>query len=60
MECFCDYDWPTVYRQTARVARKRHVCSECSQVTIQPGQTYQDIFGVWDGHVSTFKRWQMR
>lgn len=21
MECYCDYDGPTVYRQTARVAR---------------------------------------
>ena len=58
MECYCDYDGPTVYRQTARVARKQHVCSECRQPAIQPGQTYQDVFGVWDGQASTFKRCQ--
>ena len=56
MECYCDYDGPTVYRQTARVARKTHVCSECGHAAIRPGQTYQDIFGVWDGEISTFKR----
>ena len=51
MECYCDYDGPT---SPDAALLKPQLCSECRQPAIQPGQTYQDVFGVWDGEASTF------
>lgn len=45
-ECFTEH-WP--------VARKSHKCCEC-RGTIQPGEKYRRITGVWDGQGATFKQ----
>lgn len=37
-----------------RTARKCHTCTEC-RTTIQPGDVYEFVSGVWDGQASTFK-----
>lgn len=58
MECFCDYDPPSLYsKQQVRAARKAHQCSECSR-TIQPGEPYESTWGIWDGDASTFRTCQ--
>ena len=48
MNCYCDYDYPTVYRASRRVARKQYRCEECSR-NIKPGEKYEYVFAVWDG-----------
>lgn len=53
-DCYCDYDPPTVWRQSTPVARKEHKCSECGR-PIDPGHQYEHVFGVWDGRADTFK-----
>lgn len=54
MECYCDYDAPSVYNKTTPKARKQHKCYECGSV-IDAGEKYENVFGVWDGDGSTFK-----
>lgn len=54
MECFCDYEMPAVYANYTRVARKQHVCEECRR-EIHVGESYERVFGVWDGSCSVFK-----
>ena len=46
--CSCDYDRPTFYKSNVRKARVRHECSECN-VGIGVGDTYESVFGVWEG-----------
>jgi hypothetical protein len=57
MECFCDYDSPTVYSAATPKARKEHQCIEC-RCTIKSGEQYERVFGVWDGSADTFKTCQ--
>lgn len=52
--CECDFDAPSVYSKTAYVARKAHKCTECCR-QIQPGERYENVFGIWDGRSDTFK-----
>lgn len=47
-------DSPTGYEETIRKARKEHRCCEC-RLPIRAGETYQHVWGVWDGHMETFK-----
>lgn len=54
--CICDLDPPRFYREDIRKARKQHKCCECETV-INPGDTYADIFGVWDD-ADSFKQCQ--
>lgn len=53
-ECYCDYEIPTVYRATTPTAKKSHQCEECNR-TIAPGEVYEYVFSIWDGHQDTFK-----
>lgn len=53
-DCSCDYDPASVYTATRPKARKSHKCEECGG-PIKPGETYERVFGVWDGYASTFK-----
>lgn len=46
--CCMDYDAPAVYNETWQTARKQHECYECGG-TIQPGDEYQNIRGLWEG-----------
>lgn len=46
--CDCDGDPARVYRSNTVKARKRHRCDECA-AAIEPGDSYQYAFGVWDG-----------
>ena len=39
---------PDLHRELWPKARKRHKCCECRK-TIQPGEKYQLIEGLWDG-----------
>ena len=57
MDCYCDYDPPTVYSVRQHVARKEHRCSECGRV-IRPGERYDCAFGIWGGRGDTFKTCQ--
>lgn len=53
--CVCDYDPPTLYSATqVKAARKDHKCDECSR-TIKPGESYDLVWGIWDGRSDTFK-----
>lgn len=54
-DCYCDYgEAPSVLCITHPTARKPHRCDECSG-TIESGQKYERIFGVWEGAAGTFK-----
>jgi hypothetical protein len=49
-DCSCnDYDAPSCVREVIRRARRPHTCCECGD-TIEPGQRYEYVSGVWDGH----------
>jgi hypothetical protein len=53
-DCFCDYDPPSVYsRALVKAARKAHACEECGRA-IMPGESYEHVWGVWDGRSWTF------
>jgi hypothetical protein len=45
---------PDFIRETKRVARKEHQCSDCGE-TIHPGEEYQHVTGKWEGGIATFK-----
>lgn len=58
MDCFCDYEHPSIYNPTkVAAARKEHKCSECRRV-IKPGESYENAFGIWEGERNTFKTCQ--
>lgn len=51
--CFSyDIGPPSVFRETHRTARKRHICCECG-LPILPGERYQEYFGIWEGRPET-------
>jgi hypothetical protein len=52
--CSIDYDVASVYSETDRIARKEHICCECSRI-IEKKEKYRHVFGVWVGKVSIFK-----
>lgn len=55
MECYCDAEMPTVYRETAiKAVRKEHRCCEC-RCTIRPGEPCLQVFGVWDGEAMSHR-----
>lgn len=49
--CSCG-DGPEVFRVSRPKARKAHVCCEC-RGTILAGETYRNVWGVWDGEQDT-------
>jgi hypothetical protein len=49
-----DYETPDLYSQRTVKAKKEHKCSECGY-TIQPGEQYEYVFGVWGGVPNTYK-----
>lgn len=51
--CCCDNP-PTVYSEVVRTARKVHRCCECL-AAIDPGDSYQDARGKWEGEFSRYK-----
>ena len=57
LSCDCsvtDGDRPKVCTVRHVRARKQHVCSECSR-TIEPGETYELVNGVWIEKWETYK-----
>lgn len=42
VSCFTEF-----YRTCERVAKKEHICCECGK-TIQKGERYQYVYGVWE------------
>ena len=56
--CACvyiDHDSEAEFHtESIRRARKEHKCTECD-VTIQPGQIYEYVFGIWDGCKQVYK-----
>lgn len=55
--CDCsrdDGELPEFSVEEFHIARKEHKCCECGEI-IKPGQKYQKISGLWDGHFSRFK-----
>lgn len=53
-DCTCDYDRAEVYNLTTPKARKRYHCEECNGF-IEPGEQYENVFGKWEGYVSTLR-----
>ena len=51
--CECDDCW-SFYRSDFVTARKTHRCCECLRI-IEPGEEYQNEFGIWEGEPSTLK-----
>jgi hypothetical protein len=49
-----DCEWPAVFEEKHPTARKTHICCEWG-ASIDPGETYQLIKGLWDGDWCTFK-----
>ena len=59
MECSCeisiDHDGgPSCCKELIRTARKQHGCCECYR-DILPGEQYEYISGIWDGHPESYK-----
>ena len=60
MECGCNDEYcdlesgPECMTTVWRKARKEHRCCECYR-TIEKGEKYQYISGIWDGAPSSFK-----
>ena len=56
MECSCDTISPdgSCYWTVWRKARKKHICYECES-PIDPGETYQETTGIWEGEFQRFK-----
>lgn len=56
--CSCIYDsdgyGPEASTTKIRKARKQHRCFECGR-TIEPGEKYEYISGIWDGAPSSYK-----
>lgn len=52
--CSCDYDPPAVFHDETRKARKEYRCGECGG-KIQPGETYEHVWGVWGSHAETHR-----
>ena len=56
--CSCVYvdvdDIETTLSSSMPTARTAHRCGECGG-TISPGDTYERIVGVYDGHIETHK-----
>lgn len=54
-DCYCDYEPATIYQaRSVKAARKQHKCEECGR-TIEIGQPYEYVFGIWDGCEGEFK-----
>jgi len=54
LSCGCDFeDGPSILREKLVKARKQHKCCECGN-TIEIGDEYEYVFGVWDGESSQF------
>lgn len=49
IDCYCDYETPTIYRSDTRRAKKRYGCEECSG-EIFPGEIHEYHFGMCDGN----------
>ena len=54
MSCCIADDGPEVFREEFRKARKFHSCCECRS-DIEPGDMYEYVSGLWDGHWSEYK-----
>lgn len=49
IDCYCDFDPPTVSSARTVTARKPHRCEECER-TIAVGERYRYRFMVYDGY----------
>ena len=54
MSCYCDHEWPKFYIEKTVKARKQHTCCECDR-TINRGEQYESITGLWDGDIKRYK-----
>lgn len=52
--CSISDDYPEIYKERARVAKKEHKCSECSRL-ILTGEKYRSAFMVFESHPAAFK-----
>lgn len=49
LDCYCDYDPPSVYSSRMVRARKRYHCYECHSA-INVGDRHEYAFGAYDGY----------
>jgi hypothetical protein len=54
IDCYCDYEQPSVFNTSTPIARKEHRCTECGR-RIAAGERYLYTWGIWDGSAWTFK-----
>lgn len=52
--CSLDYEGPSFSEEKLVKARKQHGCCECGRM-IQPGETYTQTSGCWDGRMDRFR-----
>lgn len=52
--CRINDDGPAVSSEKIVTARKKHICGECGE-PIAPGEKYERVSGLWDGHWSRYK-----
>jgi hypothetical protein len=52
--CDCDFDPPSIYKETYPKAKKEHRCGECRRI-IDVGENYLRIEAVYDGRFVTNK-----
>ena len=57
MECWCDYEPSTIWRESKPKAKTRHVCTEC-RGPILPGEQYQREESLFEGDWQTYKTCQ--
>lgn len=56
--CSVDYDAAQVYNEKTVKARKEHKCCECGE-TIQRGESYEYVSGLWDGSWDHYRTCEM-
>ena len=54
MDCYCDYEAPSVWRSSRPHARKLYRCEECS-AAIHVGDEHEYVFGVWGGRADSVR-----
>ncbi|RLE41371.1 hypothetical protein DRJ16_06415 [Candidatus Woesearchaeota archaeon] len=58
MSCSYADNGPSAYWESTPIANKNHTCCECGS-TIEPGEMYHKIKGIWEGIFDTHKTCQI-
>lgn len=53
-----DFSMPSAFWDSQVKAKKRHECCECGS-TIEPGETYRLVRGIWENEFCTYKQCEL-